>query len=350
MKAIALCFLILTSLHAPLCLAQTAPDTDYWERARKLLERSQRGESLSESEQSFLAEAKARRARAATGGNTGMQGDGATAPLKWAVPPVPVALDLSPILPLEITATDGRNSTIYWRKPQGEGPFPAILFIHGGLNEYPAESLRAHLTENPIITRFLAAGHAVVMATFRTYSQEIQSRGPILDGSAALDGMARHPSIDPGRIFVYGGSGGGSIALELASDERPSGVIACEPATVIYTGMLGTADYGVRLEMMREPERFFTKEVADRTLTKLKTIQAPVLIIHSDRHDLVRLNKPMILPLMREAGVNVDYREYPGYGHGFYWGGGGDRWGKAADPSVVEAVFADVLKFVTQAK
>jgi acetyl esterase/lipase len=259
-------------------------------------------------------------------------------------------LDLSPILPLEVTAADGRNRTIYWRKPEGKGPFPAILFIHGGLDEYPAESLRAHLTENPIVTRFLAAGHAVVMATFRTYSQEIQSRGPILDCSAALDGMVLLPAIDPDRMFVYGGSGGGSIAIELASEENVRGVIACEPATVIYTGMLNTADYGTRLEMMREPDRFFTKEVGDHTLAKLKTIRAPVLIIHSDRHDLVKLNKPMFLPLMREAGVKVDYREYPGYGHGFYWGGGGDRWGKAADPAVVEAVFADVLEVITQAE
>jgi acetyl esterase/lipase len=67
------------------------------------------------------------------------------------------------------------------------------------------------------------------------------------------------------------------------------------------------------------------------------------------KHDLIKLNKTILLPLMREAGVAVEYREYPGYGHGFYWGGGADKWGKGADLKVVEAVVADTLSFLQAA-
>jgi hypothetical protein len=49
---------------------------------------------------------------------------------------------------------------------------------------------------------------------------------------------------------------------------------------------------------------------------------------------------------MRQAGVRADYLEYAGYGHGFYFGGGGDRWGKGADLAVVEKVVADVRGFL----
>jgi len=53
--------------------------------------------------------------------------------------------------------------------------------------------------------------------------------------------------------------------------------------------------------------------------------------------------------LMKEAGVRVEYREFPGYGHGFYLGGGGDRWGKGADERVVEDVVRDVRRFLDEA-
>lgn len=123
-------------------------------------------------------------------------------------------------------------------------------------------------------------------------------------------------------------------------------MIAGEPATVLYTGMLTTGDYGPRLELMANPERFFTPELRVRTRTKLATLRAPVLMLHSDQHDLRRLNGPIIVPLMKEAGVRIEYREYPGYGHGFYFGGGADRWGKGADERVVVDVVRDVLAFL----
>jgi acetyl esterase/lipase len=276
----------------------------------------------------------------------GMEGDGAAPVFHWPVAPVRIAETESPVLVIEATAADGRATRAWWRKPPGDGPFPAILFIHGGLTEFPEASLRQHLTDNPVMTRLLAAGYAVVMATFRSYEEDVQSRGPIEDVRAVLRQTAKLSGVDPRRIAVYGGSGGGSIALELGSDPEVRAVVAGEPATVLYTGMLTTGDYGPRLEMMADPETFFTPELRVRTLEKLKTIRAPVLILHGDRHDLHKLNKPLFLPLMKEAGVKVEYREYPGYGHGFYFGGGDDRWGKGADEAVVAGVIRDVRSFL----
>ncbi len=163
---------------------------------------------------------------------------------------------------------------------------------------------------------------------------------------AVVQALAGLSAIDAKRIALYGGSGGGSIALELGADPKVRAVIAGEPATVLYTGMLTTGDYGPRLEMMAAPEKFLTEELRQRTLEKLKTLRAPVLILHSDQHDLRKLNAPLFLPLMKQAGVKVDYREYPGYGHGFYLGAGDDRWGKGADEKVVQELMRDVGAFL----
>lgn len=90
------------------------------------------------------------------------------------------------------------------------------------------------------------------------------------------------------------------------------------------------------------------KELEAATLEKLRTIRAPVLILHSDQHDLVKLNKPLFLPLMKEVGLDVQFREYPGYGHGFYFGAGDDRWGKGATKELVESIVTDVNRFLSE--
>jgi acetyl esterase/lipase len=280
---------------------------------------------------------------------TGTEGDSAAPVFHWPVAPVKIPESECPVMRIDAKATEGRPVAAWWRQPKGEGPFPAILFIHGGLTQFPEASLRRHLTDNPVITRFLAAGYAVVMATFRTYEQDVQSRGPIEDVRAVLRETAKLPGVAPRRTALYGGSGGGSIALELGGDPEVRAIVAGEPATVLYTGMLTTGEYGPRLEIMADPEKYFTPELRQRTWEKLKSVRAPVLILHGDQHDLHKLNKPLFLPLMKEAGVEVEYREYAGYGHGFYFGGGDDRWGKGADEAVVERVVKEVRAFLDQA-
>ena len=294
------------------------------------------------------AEARARQSAASARNRTaGMEGDGA-GPVTSRVKPVEVLETESSIQTLDAKAADGRAVRAFWRKPKGDGPFPAIVFIHGGLTQFPEEVLRRQLTVNPVVTRMLAAGYAVVQATFRTYEQDVQSLGPIEDVRAVVHALARVPEVDARRIALFGGSGGGSIALELGGDSAVRAIVAGEPATVLYTGMLTTGEYGPRLKIMAEPEKYLTPELRARTLEKLKSLRAPVLILHSDQHDLHELNGPLFVPLMKEAGVKVEYREYPGYGHGFYFGGADDRWGKGADEAVVEAVVRDVRAFLDE--
>ncbi|MBX7106803.1 MAG: hypothetical protein K1X57_22195, partial [Gemmataceae bacterium] len=161
------------------------------------------------------AEAHARQSAAPARNRTaGMEGDGA-GPMTSRVKPVEIPETQSPIQAINAKAADGRAVRAFWRKPGQEGTFPAIVFIHGGLTRFPDDVLRRQLLVNPVITRMLAAGYAVAQATFRTYEQDVQSRGPIEDVRAVVQALAKTPGIDAERIALFGGSGGGSIALEL---------------------------------------------------------------------------------------------------------------------------------------
>ncbi|MFM8536606.1 MAG: hypothetical protein ACKOES_00835, partial [Planctomycetaceae bacterium] len=103
-------------------------------------------------------EAPAVARRSARPGAAGMEGDGDTAVFHWPVPPVTISEAECPVRAIEAEAADGRPVRAWWRRPQGDGVVPAIVFIHGGLTEFPEAALRRHLTANPVITRLLAAG------------------------------------------------------------------------------------------------------------------------------------------------------------------------------------------------
>lgn len=329
------------SCHSELCQSQ---DTIDWEYAKLLRRKELNGEPLTEKESKDLETAKS--AIAQKNRFAGMEGDG-NGPLNSMVPPASISEDESPVLTIDTVSFDSRKVVALWRKPRHVAKPAVIVFIHGGLTQYPEWQLKRQLLGNPVITRFLASGYAVVQATFRTYEDNVQAREPIEDVRAVIQSIAQESSIDSRRIVLFGGSGGGSIALELASDMIVSAVVAGEPATVLYTGMLTTSDYSQRLEVMKHPEDYFTEDLRNATLKKLREIRVPLLILHSDQHDLVKLNKPIFLPLMKEAGIDVRYREYPGYGHGFYFGAGNDRWGKGATKELVDAIVADVDSFLT---
>jgi len=138
---------------------------------------------------------------------------------------------------------------------------------------------------------------------------------------------------------VLGGSGGGSLALELAGETDLCAVVAGEPATVLFTGLMVRGDRGPAFqEMMRNPKPHYTPELQKFTRAKIAAIHCPVLIVHGDIHPLKTLNREIIVPELQAAGKKVEYIEYAGMPHGFWWG--------AYDGVVGQKVFDDSMRFL----
>src|SRR5215218_4576728 len=64
--------------------------------------------------------------------------------------------------PLEIiapVARDGHKGLGVLRKPPGRGPFPGIVWLHGGITTYPLDRLQTYARDAATYTRLLAAGY-----------------------------------------------------------------------------------------------------------------------------------------------------------------------------------------------
>jgi dienelactone hydrolase len=107
----------------------------------------------------------------------------------------------------------------YLSKPEGDGPFPAIVYLHGcgGLSRSTREAIAALMTAWGYVT--LAVDSFSTRGLNSSCDNLISGREG--DALAALHHLSVQKFVDPRRIAVVGSSQGAIVALQLASD-RPN--------------------------------------------------------------------------------------------------------------------------------
>jgi acetyl esterase/lipase len=239
--------------------------------------------------------------------------------------------------PLEIIepiASDGYRGLGVLRKPPGNGPFPAIICLHAGMVTLPLSVLEALARDAANPPRFLAAGYVVVIPTYRSRDVDPQSSVSLEDSLAALDYVRKLPYVDPESIAVFGCSGGGDLALEVAARTKLAAVIPEEPASMLMAGMFnaGLPKRGARYTpldgyfLMDDPRRYYTPEFQRILQAKIARIQCPILVVQGDvDRELVpinRFNTEVLIPELRSAGKVLDVGIYPEQLHCFCLHGG----------------------------
>lgn len=289
------------------------------EVARKLNQRKRAGEKLTAEEQDYLDRAIAIR--------QGRQKPSQSARRSNVQMPI-VSEAACPVTELKLTDT----AYAAVRKPAGKGPFPAVIFLHGGLGQSNMKTLRENALSGSTLTRFLAWGYVTVSATRKAITHDPLDRGVVTDTLAIIDAVAEMPEVDSDSIVLYGGSGGGTLALEVASvTDKVAAIAAGEPATIIYMGMFNKShvirdDSGKvtgdrRNDVMgADPHELYTAKLKQFTREKMEGIHCPVIILHGDRHALKKFNLQVFVPELEALGKNVTVEVYPGENHGFYWG------------------------------
>jgi dipeptidyl aminopeptidase/acylaminoacyl peptidase len=245
---------------------------------------------------------------------------------------------------------DGVTLDFACRKPKGDGPFPVIIFFHGGGGMSNLEGLKTKLMNGAVQTRFLEKGFMTVQSTRRPYWESRDKKQPtgfddaVKDAALVVETVKKLPGVDVDRITLYGGSGGGILAVRTAAEVTVSHVVAGEPATVVALAPRagnsgGTAAYR---DIMSDPKKEYTAKRKMEMRTWMKQIEAKVLILQGNRTGLYKTNFEILIPEMKSLGEDISQVEFPGLSHGFYWG----TTKTGATLETVEKIVEDVTEFI----
>ena len=101
------------------------------------------------------------------------------------LPGLDIPEEIVPVRMAVVTVDDQHSVDIVQRTPPGDGPFPVIVVIHGGVEYRPLKMRIEQAMNGPLCTRLLAAGFSVVVASYRTYEpHDTENSGPIQDLTA----------------------------------------------------------------------------------------------------------------------------------------------------------------------
>jgi dipeptidyl aminopeptidase/acylaminoacyl peptidase len=226
------------------------------------------------------------------------------------------------IVPRELTVTgrDGYPIHGWVVAPEGEGPHPVLLTIHGG----PFAAYPVSVFDEAQV--YAAAGYAVVLCNPRGSAGYGQQHGRVIrqamgtvdlhDVLDFLDGaIAAGPTLDASRVGIMGGSYGGYLtAWAIAHDHRFVAAIV-ERGYLDPEAFVGTSDIG----------SFFSDEYtgSDPDLIRSQSPQAvvgkvrtPTLVLHSASDLRCPLGQAeRYYAALKRQGTETELLVFPGEDH-----------------------------------
>jgi fermentation-respiration switch protein FrsA (DUF1100 family) len=220
------------------------------------------------------------------------------------------------------SAEDGVRLHGWWIRRVGGGDDDRVLlFFHGNAGNL---SHRAELLFE-LVTRVPAR---VFMVGYRGYGRSEgrpSEDGLYLDARAAWRHLTVEEGLPPGRIVIFGKSLGGAVAIDLATEVEPAGLIV-ESSFTSIPAMAGRHYPFVPKFMIR---------TRMNSLAKIRTISCLKLFIHSKVDRVV----PYALgrKLFEAAPEPKRFHEVLGAGHNETWLVGGNTYFDALSRFVGEA-------------
>ena len=263
-----------------------------------------------------------------------------------------------------VRSYDGAYIPAALRKPEGKGPFPAILYIHGGVGGNGMEAA-VRMLGRRVPQSFHERGYVGFATDYRRFhfgEDEVQ------DVLAAYRKLESFPFVDNSRVAVIGGSHGGYLAQMLAARARPAATVSFAGLTDIE-GMFYEAGLELRKnvkdwdhwreQLLTHRQRARNRRVSSKAVRRIpggnaplrpgsagyevalelgwrygkrrdafqaispkehvQQVQGPVLYLVGGR-DRLRFAGQAWIEALEKRGVVAEYSEHEGMPHGFYWG------------------------------
>lgn len=234
---------------------------------------------------------------------------------------------------IEYSNPDNQHLQLNMARPDGSGPYPAVVCIHGG--GFRAGTRQGY---DGLIKKLAENGYVAVTVTYRL-APKYQFPATVYDVKAAVRWLRANAAkyhVDPDRIGATGGSAGGHLAqfLGVTADQKQfegdggnldqSSRVACvvnfygpSDFTQSYGKSVDAAEVlplflGGNLEQARE------RHITASPLYWVTPSAAPTLCVHGTKDNYVAFEQArLVVDRLKAAGVEAELLPMEGSGHGF---------------------------------
>ena len=310
----------------------------------------------------------------------------ASAPAPAPAPAVAPALDSTRVVITEavdgsdipvhlayIETIDGLYTPIGIRKPEGDGPFPIVLFASGNGGGGMDWVLDATRNQSWTQEQFVEAGYAVAWTRYRAevelayhkYGKLVQdvrqgrqllNRGPLEyeDLISIIEYVKTLPYVDPARVGYMGMSHGGEMAFKITSEYSGlKAAIASEPANHEFLALTPDDTAHVNPEsglmdiesmLMRETDKVRGRIDMKVAQERISTINTPIFVQGRNTDELQGIFR-IGYDLLQEAGKESEWETYEHDVHGFVYVRRNDAGVYDPDPVQLQGVKDSIAFF-----
>jgi dipeptidyl aminopeptidase/acylaminoacyl peptidase len=221
---------------------------------------------------------------------------------------------------------DGREIPAWLYRPQGDGPSPFVLAIHGGPEAQERPVYR------PLYQYLLSRGIGVLATNIRgstgygkTYQTLIHhdwGGGDLEDWRHAAEWLRAQEFVDGERLGVYGGSYGGFATLTCVTrlpEYWAAAVDIVGPSNLVtFARAVPPTWRRFMAKWVGDPdtEEEFLRERSP--ITYVDQVRAPLLVIQGAKDPrVVKPESDQMVERLRELGREVEYEVFEDEGHGF---------------------------------
>ena len=230
-------------------------------------------------------------------------------------------------------ARDGNNVSLNVYMPKGVGPFPVVIWYHGG-----GFVVGSTLSANPYDASCRALcnmAHAVVVEPDYRLAPENPYPAAVNDSYDALKYVQMHPDQfkGNGKVAVGGESAGGNlcVAVSLMAKDMgtpmPTSIVSVYPVGGYYTTTASATENAMAIPLDTPSLTWFYEKyvpnAADRSaryfdIDKADLHGLPPTTVITDQIDPLHDDGVMLSDALKAAGVQTRYMNYDGVTHEFF--------------------------------
>ena len=243
--------------------------------------------------------------------------------------------------------------------PQGPGPFPVIVLVHGSGPNDRDETVSANAPFKDLAEGLAARGVATLRYVKRTkqYPSPVATvKEEVIDDALSALALARQqPGVDPKRVFLLGHSMGANLAPRVAQgDPALAGIVmlAGSVRPIMDLAREQLQYLGAPLSMLdtlraAAPATYWDDLATYDPVAAARKFQAPILILQGERDYQVTMKEFELWREGLKARQDVTLKSYPKLNHLFLEGEGKSLPAEYSTPGHIPAyVLDDIAAFV----